>query len=172
MCSSDLFLDMLEVFRREGFLAGKVVVEAVLDGRADRDLRVGVQLLHGFRHHMRRIVAQQLEAVRRAARDDLDRRVVLDGPRQIPQLSVYTDGDGVALEAGADTARDGEAVDRRREGSLGAVRQLDSWYGGPVSEQRWSGFIVRQYRRPSFAPSRCRESDRRARCGREPGTLP
>jgi hypothetical protein len=68
---------------------------------------LGVELLHGLRHHVRGVVTQQLEAVRRAARDDLNGGVVFDRSREIAQFSVYADGHGVALEARADTARDG-----------------------------------------------------------------
>jgi hypothetical protein len=54
-------LDLREVVRREGLVAGEVVIEAVLDGRADRDLRPGEQLLHRLGHHVAGVVAQGVE---------------------------------------------------------------------------------------------------------------
>jgi hypothetical protein len=41
----------------------EVVVEAVLDRRADRDLRLRPQLEHRRRHHVRGVVSQRLEVV-------------------------------------------------------------------------------------------------------------
>ena len=60
-----LRFDLREVVRRERLLAREVVVEPVLDHRPDRHLRAGEQLLHRLRHHVRRIVAQQLQPVLR-----------------------------------------------------------------------------------------------------------
>ena len=55
-------LDRRQVLRRERTLVREVVVEAVLDHRADRHLRVGEQLLHRVGQQVRRGVAQDLEA--------------------------------------------------------------------------------------------------------------
>jgi hypothetical protein len=44
-------LDGLQVIGSEGLVSGEVVVEAVLDGRADGDLGARVQLLHRLGHH-------------------------------------------------------------------------------------------------------------------------
>ena len=65
--------ELLEVLGREGPLEGEVVVEAVLDHRADRDLGVGVDRLHGLREQVRGRVAEDLEAVGVLGRDDGDR---------------------------------------------------------------------------------------------------
>ena len=56
-------LDRGEVFRRERPLVGEIVVEAVLDHRADGDLRVGEQLLHRVRQQVRRGMPQDLQPV-------------------------------------------------------------------------------------------------------------
>ncbi len=58
-----LLLDGLEVIGVEGLLDVEVVVEAVLDGRADAQLGFGEQLLHGLRHDVRGGVAQDGQAV-------------------------------------------------------------------------------------------------------------
>ena len=114
-------LDLLEVLRREGLTPSEVVVEAVFDRGADRHLRLGVELLDGFGHHVRSVVAQQLEAVGRRARDDLDARVAVDRPREVAELAVDADGYRVALESRADRERDGAAVDGIGESPGGPV---------------------------------------------------
>ena len=56
-----LVLDPREILRRERCAAGKVVVEAVLDGRTDRQLDLGEQALHRLGHHVRGGVTQRGE---------------------------------------------------------------------------------------------------------------
>ena len=70
--------DRREIFRRERPLVREVVVEAVLDHRADGDLRIGKQLLHRVREQMRGRVADDVDALGIALGDDLHRRVALD----------------------------------------------------------------------------------------------
>jgi hypothetical protein len=57
-----LLLDHRQVFGGERLVALEIVIETVLDHRADGDLRARPQLLHGFGHHMRRIVPDQLSS--------------------------------------------------------------------------------------------------------------
>ena len=64
-------LDGREVFRGERTLVGEVVVEAVLDHRADGDLGVREQLLHGLGQEVRRGMAHHLQAFRDRVGDDL-----------------------------------------------------------------------------------------------------
>src|SRR6266511_4265862 len=54
-----LRLDLGKVLWGERLITREVVVEAVLDDGADGDLRARVKLLHGFGHHMRRVVANE-----------------------------------------------------------------------------------------------------------------
>ena len=71
--SSAIFFSIAaQVFWRERALVGEVVVEAVLDHRPDRDLRLGEQLLHRVREQVRGRVAQDVDALRRSSRDDRD----------------------------------------------------------------------------------------------------
>ena len=79
-------LDLLEVLRREGRLAREVVVEAVLDRRADGDLGARVELLHHARHHVRRVVARHLERLRAPGGDDLELRVAVELAREVDRL--------------------------------------------------------------------------------------
>ena len=83
-----LLLDGGEVFGRERLVAEKVVIEAVLDHRPDGHLCAGPKRLHGFRQHMRRIVADQFERARVVAGQELDLGVVLDRIGQVDKLAV------------------------------------------------------------------------------------
>ena len=56
-------LDRGEIVRRERLVAGEIVIEAVLDRRAEGDLGAGIELLHRLGQHMGAVVAQQLERV-------------------------------------------------------------------------------------------------------------
>ena len=59
-----LLFDLAEIVGLERLRLGEVVVEAVLDHRADRHLRAGPQRLHGFGHDVRGVVPDQLERFR------------------------------------------------------------------------------------------------------------
>ena len=83
-----LGFDLRQILRRERLLAREVVIEAVVDHRADGDLRAGIKLLHGLRHHMRRVVADQLERFLVLAREEFDRGVGLDGSGEVGELAV------------------------------------------------------------------------------------
>ena len=54
-------LDRAQIIGRERARQGEVVVEAVLDGRADAELPLGKQLEHGLGHHVRRAVAHRVQ---------------------------------------------------------------------------------------------------------------
>lgn len=90
-------LDGLEVIGVEGLLDVEVVVEAVLDRRADAELGLGVELLHGLRHDVRGGVAQDVQAVLAADRDRLDLVAVLDGVREVLELAADAGGDDRAV---------------------------------------------------------------------------
>ena len=70
-----LLFDRGEIFRRERLVAEEVVIEAVLDHRADGDLRARPQRLHGFRQHMRGVMPDQFQRARIVAVDQLDLRI-------------------------------------------------------------------------------------------------
>ena len=63
-----LFLDALQVFRREGLLAQKFVKEAVIDGRPDAQLHVGKKLQHGRGQQVRRRMPEHLQRLRDLSR--------------------------------------------------------------------------------------------------------
>ena len=56
--------DRREILGRERLVAEEVVVEAVLDHRANGDLRSRPERLHGFGENVRCVVADQFERAR------------------------------------------------------------------------------------------------------------
>ena len=91
-----LGLDALEILGGERPVVLEVVVEAVLDDRADRHLRLGEQALDRLRHEVRRRMADDLEALRRIRKDRRDDRVALERPRQVDDSIVDAGRDRLA----------------------------------------------------------------------------
>ena len=98
-----LRLDLREVLGRERRLAEEVVVESVLDHRADGHLRVRPERLHGLGQHVRAIVADQLERARVGAVEELDARVAVDRIVQVGHRAVQRHGDGALGQRLGDT---------------------------------------------------------------------
>ena len=96
------FLDSLEVVGGERLVAGEVVVEAVLDGGPDGDLRLGMKLLDRLGEDVRRVVAQEVEPVGLGSGDDGGAGIRLDDGGEIAQLPVQPHGDRVAGKPLAD----------------------------------------------------------------------
>ena len=104
-----LLLDRLEILGRERLVAEEVVVEAVLDHRADGDLGARPQRLHGFGQHMRGVMADQLQRARIVAVQEFDFRVALDGVGEVGDRTVERHGDRALGERGGNPLRDVEA---------------------------------------------------------------
>ncbi len=102
-----LFLDGVEVFRRERLVAEEIVIEAVLDHRPDGDLRARPQCLHRFGEHVRGVMANELERARVVAGEELDLCVVIDRVGKVGKLAVERHGD--------------RALGERRRNALGDV---------------------------------------------------
>ena len=83
-----LRLDGGEVLGRERLVAEEVVVEAVLDDRADRHLRAREKLLHRFGKHVRAVVADQFERCRVVPCHDCDRRVTREPVGKIGEHTI------------------------------------------------------------------------------------
>ena len=113
-----------EVVGREGLVAGEIVIEAVLDCGADRDLGSGEQLLHGLGHHMAGVVAQGVERLRRVAHDDLQRAGAADGRVEVQQLAVQLDQGGLLGQGRRDRGRDVAARGVGRILAHGAVGEF------------------------------------------------
>ena len=99
-------LDLLEVLGRERRGASEIVIESVFGGRAEGDLGFGIELLDRLGHHMRRVVAQDVEPVRLVAGDDRDRGVMVDDRREVARLAVELQRDRRLGEARADRGGD------------------------------------------------------------------
>src|SRR5690606_17960144 len=88
-----LLLDLREAGRREGLVAGEVVVEAILDDGTNGHLRAGIQLLHCMRQQVRGRVADDLQAFLVAVGDDRDLRITIDNIRGVDQAAVDLAGE-------------------------------------------------------------------------------
>ena len=106
-----LLLDHRQVFRRERRVAVEVVEEAVVDHRADGDLRAGPQRLHRLRHHMRGIVANELQRPRVLARQELDLGILLDRVGEVGDGAVERHRDRALGERGRNALGDVETGD-------------------------------------------------------------
>ena len=87
----DLRLDRGEILLADRLRELEVVVEAVFDRRADRDLDSGMQPADGLGQEVRGRVPQDVERVRvvvASRREDLERRPVGQRQPQIPGLAV------------------------------------------------------------------------------------
>ena len=101
-----LFFDHRQVFQRERLVAGKVVVESVLDHRSDRDLCPRPQVLHCFSQHVGCVVPDQLEGARVFTRNELDFGIAVDWVGQIGERAVKRHGHGAFGQRGRDALGD------------------------------------------------------------------
>ncbi len=83
-----LFLEFLEIFGRKGLVDLEVVVETVVDRRAEPDAGSRTQLAHGGGENVRRRVPQNHQGLRVLLGEDRDRGVGLDGLREADGLAV------------------------------------------------------------------------------------
>ena len=121
------FLDLRQVRVGDLDVLGEVevVVEAVVDRRSDRHPGARVQLLDRGRHHVGRVVADQLETLRVTAGDDRDLFTVGQRGAQVPDLVPDLDRQRGPGQAGPD--RGGGIGTRGPSGQLerGAIGQGD-----------------------------------------------
>ena len=118
-------LDRRKVLGRERLGAVEVVIEAVLDHRADGHLGLRPQRLHRVGEHMRRVVADELERARIVAGDEFEARVGLDRVGEIDEFAVAHRCDRALGERGRNRFGDVEAGNGRLVGALGAVGKGD-----------------------------------------------
>ena len=116
-----LVLDAREIGLARRLGEVEVVVEAVLDGGPDRDLRPGPEPLHGLGHEVRGGVAQHGQRLVVADAQDAQVRAVGQRQAEIAQLAVDGDGRRRVGQARADGLRGVEAAGAGRELELGAV---------------------------------------------------
>ena len=101
-----LLFDGGQVFRRERLVAEEIVIEAVLDHRADGHLRAGPQRLHGFGQHMRGVMPDQFQRARVVAIDELDLGVLLDFVGKVGHHAVERHRDRALGERGRNALGD------------------------------------------------------------------
>jgi hypothetical protein len=120
-------LDGRQVGVGQGDAVGEleVVVEAVGDRRADRDPHPGIELHDRRGEHVRGVVADELERLRRALRDDLQLRAVRERGAEVAQLPVDLDGQRRPRQTGADGRRRVRAGRALVEVETGPVRKRD-----------------------------------------------
>ena len=119
--AAHLLLDRGEVLLADRLGKLEVVVEAVLDRRADRDLDAGMEPAHGLGQQMRRGVTQDVERVRVVVvprREELQGGAVGQRQAQVARLAVDPREDGLLGELRADRAG---GVERAR--SLGELER-------------------------------------------------
>ncbi len=127
-------LDFLQVLGMEAGRIGEVVVEAVLDHRADGDLGLGVELLHRLGQQVGGGVADDLEAFRVPVGDDGDLGVVLHHVGGVHQPPVHLAGERRLGEPGADVLGDLVHRDRFTEFSARAVGERDFRHGSNLKQ--------------------------------------
>ena len=109
-------LDLFQIVRREMFFAEEVVIEAVLDGRADGDLGFGIKLQNGLGHDVGAVVPDQRKRFLILLGDQGDLTVFGNGQAEIAQRTVDADGNRRLGQAGPDIGSDFRAGDRSIEG--------------------------------------------------------
>ena len=128
MIRSHLGLDPLEVGLDDRLREVEVVVEAVLDRRADRDLHARIEPPDGLGQQVRARVAQHVEGigvVDVARGQELDRLPVVKRRPHVLRRAVRAHEHGLLGELRADRARGVEAGRAVRELELLAVGEND-----------------------------------------------
>ena len=105
-----------QVLRGEGPLDAEVVVEAVADGRADTEFRLGELLLDGLRQHVRSGVPDDAAPVLGVGGDRLHLDVGVRGPGQVAQVAVGVADDHDRVGTLARQTRFAHRGTRRRPG--------------------------------------------------------
>ena len=103
----------------------EVVVEAVIDGRPDRDLHAGEDVARGLGQHVRRRVAQDRQGLLVTDAQDLHLRAVGERQAQITHLPIDLDGSGHLGESLTDRTSTVEAGRAVLELELRAVGKMN-----------------------------------------------
>src|SRR5207248_11603160 len=137
-------LDPLEVCVAEGGPVGEleVVVEAVVDGRTDRDLHARIQLHHRLCEYVGGVVTDQVERLLPASiGEDLELAGVAvavgERPREVAQLAVDLDRERRLRKSWADRRRRVSARRALRERQRLAVGKLVVQRAADGRPSRW-----------------------------------
>ena len=120
-----LGFDLREIFGRERGFAREVVIETIVDGRADGHLGARIERLHRHGEDMGCVVADQLQRFVILLGDDADFGVVFDRPEQVVFLPVHFQDQRRFGEARPDGSRDLAARHAARKRHRLAVGQSD-----------------------------------------------
>jgi osmotically-inducible protein OsmY len=124
-----LRLEVGEILGGEGLRHLEIVVEAVLDARAEADLRVGAEATHRGGEQVRGRVAEHIERRRILLREHAKGAARSQRGAEVLHRAVQLHGDGRAQQAGAD-ARDHIARQRAvRDATDGAVGERERKLG-------------------------------------------
>ena len=114
--------DLLQVVRGERLVAVHVVEEALLGGRADAELRIGIQLEGRGCQQVRRRMAVDLERLLVPIRQESHADVLVEGGVQIGQPAIDLGDEGRPSQARTDPFRDFERGRARLDLHALAVR--------------------------------------------------
>src|SRR6266571_1329406 len=128
--------DGVEIVWRERPLERKIVVEAVLDHRADGHLRFGKQVLHGIGEQVRSGVPQNLDALLVALGHYGELAIVVETERGIDQLAVHPSRERGACQTWPDGLRDLSHGDGPGKTLYGAVGKANVRHGRIVKTNR------------------------------------
>ncbi len=137
--------DLGQIIQAERRLAGEVVIEPVLDGRADRDLRAGEQFLHRLGHDVAGVVADGVERLGAVARQDLELAAARQRAVEVVESPIELDEHGAFLQRFGDGGGDVTARGAVFELALRAVgeNQIDHDSHVHVREADPSGVLSR-----------------------------
>jgi len=124
-----LGFDRRQILGREWAFVGEVVVEAMVDDRADRYLGTREQPLHGLREQVGGGMAQHIERVGVLVGHDLERGVAVDTEAGVDELAVDLARQRGLGQAGADRGGDLGDADGVVEFAAAAVGEGDIDHG-------------------------------------------
>ena len=137
-----LVLDRLQIFGAKRLVAGKIVVEAIVDRRTDRDLGAREQALYRLRHQVCSRMTDDFHAFLVARGDDAQASIPVDPVAGIDHSSIKFTGQRRLGEARADRGCHLRYRDRLLELSLTAIGQRNLNHEcGPESGRTNSGIL-------------------------------
>ena len=116
-----LGLERLQVLGREGLVDLEVVIEPVVDGRAEADLRLGAQPADRGGEDVRPRMTQHGKRARVLVGDDRERAAPAQRRHEVLHLAVDRDGDGRQQQARANGPHDVLGKRTRRDFAHGAI---------------------------------------------------
>ena len=130
-----LRFDLRQVVGMKRLRLGEVVEESILDHRTDGHLRARPQRLHGFGHHVRRIVTDEFQRFGIGTRHDLDGRIGIYRIGEIGKLAVHDHRHGALRQRLGNAFGEFLAGDALAHRPLGAIRKRhgDFAHGLPLT---------------------------------------